>query len=305
MKKLLVLIAALSLFAVACKSDTVIDTTSANADGSAQNENPTGDADTDDGGDDAPEPTTAPAEQATTAPAEQATTDPRDDAAPTAVPDEEPTSAPAEPAPGAAEAIRAVAEADNWCEAANAVEEGTGALDTLTFGDPVQLEQGLTQALAVITLSKRLVPPEIADEVDQTVEAFTTLVTALEDVDWMFIDLDLGIIEEFDGPMELATYNIEYYNFTECGIGEDPGQPPVINDDGTVEGSDDAPEFEGTIRDQAVLGLVEAGFTEAEANCLFANLDFTNPEALADTTALLSVFADCGISLDRLAQLGG
>ncbi|MCO4833632.1 MAG: hypothetical protein KC481_08230 [Acidimicrobiaceae bacterium] len=259
MKKLLVLIAALALFAVGCKSDTTIDASGVGADADAA----------------------------------------------TAVPDEEPTSAPTESDPGAAKAIRAVAQADNWCEAAAVVDEGVEALDTLFFGDPVVLERGLTQALAVMTASARLVPNEIADDLDQTIEGFGALVTALEDVNWTFIDLDLGIIEELGGAMEVATYNIEAYNFTECGIGLDPGLPPVIAEDGTTEGSDDLPEFEGTIRDQAVLGLVEAGFTEAEANCLFENLDFTDPAVLEDVTALLEVFTDCGISLDRLAQLGG
>ena len=259
MKKLLVLIAALSLFAMGCKSDTTIDATGVGADADAV----------------------------------------------AAVPDEEPTSAPTESDPGAAKAIRAVAQADNWCEAAAVVDEGVEALDTLFFGDPVVLERGLTQALAVMTASARLVPNEIADDLDQTIEGFGALVTALDDVNWTFVDLDLSIIEELDGAMEVATYNIEAYNFTECGIGLDPGLPPVIAEDGTTEGSDDLPEFEGTIRDQAVLGLVEAGFTEAEANCLFENLDFTDPAALEDVTALLEVFTDCGISLDRLAQLGG
>jgi len=259
MKKLLVLIAALSLFAMGCKSDTTIDATGVGADADAV----------------------------------------------AAVPDEEPTSAPTESDPGAAEAIRAVAQADNWCEAAAVVDKGAEALDTLFFGDPVVLEQGLTQALAVMTASARLVPNEIADDLDQTIEGLGALVTALDDVNWTFVDLDLSIIEELDGAMEVATYNIEAYNFTECGIGLDPGLPPVIAEDGTTEGSDDLPEFEGTIRDQAVLGLVESGFGEAEANCLFENLDFTDPAALEDVTALLEVFTDCGISLDRLAQLGG
>ena len=259
MKKLLVLIAALSLFAMGCKSDTTIDATGVGADADAV----------------------------------------------AAVPDEEPTSAPTESDPGAAKAIRAVAQADNWCEAAAVVDEGVEALDTLFFGDPVVLERGLTQALAVMTASARLVPNEIADDLDQTIEGFGALVTALDDVNWTFVDLDLSIIEELGGAMEVATYNIEAYNFTECGIGLDPGLPPVIAEDGTTEGSDDLPEFEGTIRDQAVLGLVESGFGEAEANCLFENLDFTDPAALEDVTALLEVFTDCGISLERLAQLGG
>ena len=75
--------------------------------------------------------------------------------------------------------------------------------------------------------------------------------------------------------------------------------------DGTVETDSDLPEFNGTIREQAIQGLVEAGFAEDEANCIFDRLDFTDPAAFSDTTALLEVFSDCGISLDRLAQLGG
>ena len=295
MKKLLVLIAALALFAVGCKSDTTIDASGVGADADAAAAVPD------------EEPTAAPQDDdaPTAVPDEEPTAAPQDDDAPTAVPDEEPTSAPTESDPGAAKAIRAVAQADNWCEAAAVVDEGVEALDTLFFGDPVVLERGLTQALAVMTASARLVPNEIADDLDQTIEGFGALVTALDDVNWTFVDLDLSIIEELDGAMEVATYNIEAYNFTECGIGLDPGLPPVIAEDGTTEGSDDLPEFEGTIRDQAVLGLVEAGFTEAEANCLFENLDFTDPAVLEDVTALLEVFTDCGISLDRLAQLGG
>lgn len=324
MKKLALLIAVLSLFAAACQTDTTIDVAGADQGAGSQpgdaTSTPTGQAETDDTGedpnsddpnsddstttdgtssdDDEPEPTEVPA-------AEEPTTAPQGDAAATSVPTAEPTSAPVGPAPGAAEAIRAVAEADDWCEAASAVEEGTGALDDLNFSDPVLLEQGLTQALAVITTSKRLVPNAIAGDLDQSIEAFTTLVVALEDVNWSFIDLDLGIIEGLDGPMELATYNIEAYNFNECGIGTDPGLPPVIRDDGTVEGSDDIPEFDGTVREQVVLGLVQGGFSEDEANCIVENLDLANPEALSDPSQLLTVFADCGISLDRLAQLGG
>lgn len=276
MQKFVLLMAAISLFGAACNSDTTIDM---GADSGVQATDPTA----------APEPT-ALSTDATTA---------------TAVPAEEPASAPAELDTTAAEAVQMVVDAGDWCTAANAVENGMSGLDTLSFTDPIAVERGIRQSLAVILASKRLVPNEISADLDETIEAFTVLATALEDVNWVFLDLDLSVLDGLDGAIELATYNIESYNFIECGIGPDPGAPPVISDDGTVEGDAELPELNGTIREQAVQGLVEGGFSVEEANCILIDLDFTDPAAMSDLTALLDVFADCGISLDRLAQLGG
>lgn len=295
MKKLVILLAVLSMLFAACATDTTIDAASTAPANDSDSPETNGDNATDVAADDSAEsaaqdpPPTATSQAApTTAPA----------VAPTAAANQSSTNATAEQAA----AIQAVVDADDWCQAAAAVEEGTGVLDTIDFTNPVALEQGFTQAVAVFTAAQRLAPPEISGDVAQVVQAFGGLTAALEDAEWSFIDLDLDIINQFDGPMQLSTYNIEKYNFDVCGVGTDPGEPPTAED---LLSSDDDFQLDGTIRDQAVQGLVQAGFTAEQANCLFGKLDFTDPEALADTTQIFSVFTECGISLDQLAQLGG
>ncbi|MFT5269951.1 MAG: hypothetical protein ACI88C_003397 [Acidimicrobiales bacterium] len=276
MKKCLLLVAVLSMFAAACKSDSTIDMGSEGA-GVAESSGSTGQG----GEGDEPTPRVG-------------VTDSTDAPAATAL-----------PATGVVEAVQAVIDSDDWCTAANAVENSVSALDTLNFTDPIDVEQGITQSLAVITAAKRLVPSEISADLDQSIEAFTILASAFEDVNWVFLDLDLSIIDRLDAPMELATYNIDSYNFAECGIGLDPGPAPVISNDGGGEGDADIAEFDGTIRERAVQSLVDGGLSAEEANCILQYLDFTDPTVMSDPSALLAVFADCGISLDRLAQLGG
>lgn len=316
MKKLVILLAAISVFFTACRTDTTIDTastaptaTAGDTEASDSTAGDEGDEDDDDGDQDADdqdadsaddtasEPTAEPT--ATTAPA---TEEPTATTAPAADSSSADSGATA-PSPDQAAALQAVADADDWCEAANAVESGTLVLDTLDFTDPVALEQAITQAVVVINAAERLAPPEIAEDVAVSVEGFTALAAALEDADWSFIDLDLAVIDDLNADMALATYNIEKYNFEVCDIGTDPGEPPT-EDELLTPPTDDL-EFDGTIRDQAVLGLTQAGFTEAEATCILESLDISDPAAFQDTTALFNVFTDCGISLDRLAQLGG
>lgn len=202
-----------------------------------------------------------------------------------------------------AAAVQAVFEADDWCEAANAVDSGTDVLDTADFTDPVSLEQSFVQALAVVTAAQRLAPPEIAGDVATTVEGFGTLTASLEQVGWSFIDLELNVLDELNAPIQLASYNIQKYNFEVCGVGTDPGLPPSPDD--FTAPTPGGVELDGTIRDQAVQGLVQAGFTEEQASCLLDELDINDPAAFNDTTAILNVFTQCGISLDQLGQLGG
>lgn len=316
MKKFALLIAVLALFAGACSTETTIES------GSDEDIATPNASDTTDTGADAEEaePTTEP----TTAPA-----DATDETEPTAVPAVEPTVAPtaeptevptAEPdddqdgdqggAAGArAEAVQAVLDADDWCTAAKAVEDSADLLDAADFTDPIAVEEGITQILAVITAAQRVAPAEIANDVEQVIAGFSTVASELEAVNWVFLDLDLSVIDVLDGPMSLSNYNIELYGFNECGIGTDPGPPPVILDDGTVEGEDtlgDDEDFqlEGTIREQVVASLIEAGFTESEATCITGEIDLANPAALEDPAAMLAIFSDCGIPLERLVELG-
>ena len=318
MKKLVLLLASMAMLAVACGGNTTIEgdtdersadtetPTSAPESSSEESASSDDDTESDDGTDSgvqaaeptpAPEPTEAEAE-----PEEPAVgTEPADDPEPEEVDDSTDTTVEDAQAETAL-ALAAVQDADDWCSAADAVENGTSAIENVDFADPEALETTYTGVLAVVTASARLAPPEIAGDVETSIGGFRLLTEALEEAEWNFFDLDLGIINDLDAEMQTATYNIERYNFDVCGIGEDPGEAPTAEE---LEADALDLPAEGTVRDQAVLALIEAGFTEEEADCIFNGIDFTDPEAFGDVNLILEVFGDCGIALDRLAELGG
>jgi hypothetical protein len=113
--------------------------------------------------------------------------------------------------------------------------------------------------------------------------------------DYDILNADLSVLDE-DGAGQVATENISTYNEQVCGIADDD------------DSSDDGSGFEtgaGTIREQAVAELVNSGFTQAEAECVFDSFDFTDPDLGSDPSAMIEVFDECGIDLARLAELGG
>ena len=316
MKKLVLLLASMAMLAVACGGNTTIEgdtdersadtetPTSAPESSSEESASSDDDTESDDGADSgvqAAEPTPAP-EPTEAEPEEPAAgTEPADDPEPEEVDDSTDTTVEDAQAETAL-ALAAVQDADDWCSAADAVENGTSAIENVDFADPEALETTYTGVLAVVTASARLAPPEIAGDVETSIGGFRLLTEALEEAEWNFFDLDLGIINDLDAEMQTATYNIERYNFDVCGIGEDPGEAPTAEE---LEADALDLPAEGTVRDQAVLALIEAGFTEEEADCIFNGIDFTDPEAFGDVNLILEVFGDCGIALDRLAELGG
>lgn len=274
MKRLVLILAVFALLAAACNGSTAIDTVS--TDGDATQTQPTA--------------------------VTQQSDPPQDDEPPaTAVPQADeppPTEVPAPEEP--ANTIDFLGS-DDWCTASRTIDERFDELDVIDFGNPEVLERTYTEMLQVMSQAQQIAPPQIAGDVSAALLGFGELSAALAAVNWSFLDLDLSVIDGLDEQLSTAGFNIEKYNFEVCGIGEDPGDAPVPGDDGSA---DDIPT-EGTIRDQAVTGLVESGFTQQEAECLLDRIDFTDPGAFTDTQQLLDVFTECGISLDRLAQLGG
>lgn len=286
MRKLTFLFVVVALFAVACKSDSTVEGGSfADALGADTSDGNTGDENTTDGnnadgntadgnsgdGGDAPPPTQPPA----------------------------PTTPPANNPAGA------FLLSDDWCEAARQVEDEFDTLEFLDPNNPATLEQTYTQIVAIMGEAQRIAPPELQAPLATVLAGFTTINQELAAVGWSFLDLDVSVIENLDDQMSQATFDIERYNFEVCGIdnGFDPADDPSLQPPDPTFG--DTPPLEGSFRDQAVEGLVQSGFTPDEANCLLDRLDFTDPAAFSDPNALFEVFSACGISLDRLGQLGG
>ena len=200
----------------------------------------------------------------------------------------------------------------DWCDFARQVEESNDNLDFES--SPAELESALNEFTDFLDEAKGRAPGEISDQVDMAAEAFQDLKGELADADYDFFNLDLSVFNALDTPELLAaTDDIDIYNEANCGIPRDSSSTDVGSTDAP---SDDAPaddsgddDFEipedGTVRDALVTGFVQSGFTQQEAECLANSI---SPEDLAnaqDPTALLAIFDDCGIGLERLAQLGG
>ena len=168
------------------------------------------------------------------------------------------------------------------------------------FDDPEQLEATLTEMLELSDFAKQFAPPELAADIEISFEAFQDVADALEVVGYDFINADLSGLEDVDGSIEAANDRIEQYNVQVCGF-----DPAGLDD---VDSGDDDAAFDpaaGTIREQVIAGLVDEGFTADEAECLFDTIDFDDPGLLADTEALIGLFSECGIGIERLAELGG
>jgi len=288
MKRLLV-IAVFVLFAAACSAETAVDLGASSDTAAAPAQDAQENQDSQDTGE-APTAEVAEAESA----------EPTAPSAPTVAP------APTVDTGSAAAQLGA----DDWCTAAAQIEESFDELDLVDFSDPVALEAVYVRSAALLDQIQAIAPPAIAADVAVTREGFLIITGALREAEWDFLNVDLSVIDELDQQQEIAGYNIEKYNFDVCGLGEDPGDAPILDDSfgDSVEGSEATESEEllsGTIGEQAIANLVASGFTEAEATCILDGVDIFNPEALANFENMLQVFDECGISIDRLSQIGG
>ena len=86
---------------------------------------------------------------------------------------------------------------------------------------------------------------------------------------------------------------IDAFNEEWCGLEPDP------DDD-----DDDFDPSLGSLRDQFILALTDAGFTEDEAVCVFENYDFAATDTIGEDDAIGAALVACGISPERLLEVG-
>lgn len=191
----------------------------------------------------------------------------------------------------------------DWCTAARSVREATVAMDEIDPTDPASVEGALTQLRERTEAAAPLAPDEIADDVAVSLDLLRRVDDALAAADYDFVRADLSTIAGDDGASEAADDRIEAFNAEACGI---PPMADAAADDETA--SADGPVLDpadGPVRDQTIALLVERGFTEAEAACLFDNIDLNDPDLSTDQEALLALIATCDLDLERLSGLGG
>ncbi len=186
---------------------------------------------------------------------------------------------------------------DGWCDFARRVE---AANDDLDFeSSPEDLEAAFNEFSGLLNEARARAPGEISGAVDEAADAFDALGAELRSVNFDLFELDLAAFNELDTPeLQEATDAIDIYNERECGI-------PREEDSFEDPGDDEPLPTEGTVRDALVEGFVQGGFTQEEAECLADNVTLEELANAEDPQQLFEVFERCGISLDRLAELGG
>lgn len=203
--------------------------------------------------------------------------------------------------------------AESWCDFVVESDAVDAIFDTLGV-DPAETEAGLETVEGFVQRLPDEAPPEISDDAQVIADGTQMLVDAFRTADFQIADVDLSFMAdpELEESLDVAGENIDVYTEKECGrpfgqtgtdTSESGASDPDAGDD--ADGSDDFDPANGTLRDQLVAQFESIGLTKDESTCIAANLDFADPAVQSgDIAAMLDVFEECGIGLDRLAELG-
>lgn len=202
--------------------------------------------------------------------------------------------------------------AEGWCDFLQKSDEVDKILDALG-SDPGAVETGLREVESIAKELKEVAPSEIADDAKVVADGALTLVDAFADANFNIVDVDLAILSdtELEAERDASGDALDAFSQRECGRSfgqDDAGSDDDANTDesGDSEGSGDFDPSNGTLRDQLISQFESIGLTQEESSCIAGNLDFADPAVQSgDIGAMLSVFEECEIGLDRLAQLGG
>lgn len=211
------------------------------------------------------------------------------------------------------------ATAESWCDFADESDVVDDVFDSLG-DDPAQIEPGLKRVEGFVERLDDEAPAEIADDAKVFADGTQMLIDAFAEADYQLLDADLSFMADGDleDRLDAAGDNIDVYTERECGrsFGVNSTTDTSVGDDTSDEAddadtSDDAGDADfdpanGTLREQLIVQFESIGLDTDEATCIADNLDFDDPAVQSgDIGAMLGVFEDCGIGLDRLAELGG
>lgn len=202
----------------------------------------------------------------------------------------------------------------DWCTFVDEADAVEAVFDS--FGaNPAGLEAGMETVRDISQRLPNAAPDEIKADATVLSEGTLRLVAAIETADYNMLDADLSFMTDdgLEDRLDEATDNLDEYTQRECGRDfgsgdddeDDEGDVTTAGDDPDDADDSDFDPSDGTIREQMVAQFEEFGFSSAEATCISENLDFSDPAVQSgDAAAMISVFDTCGISVDRLADLG-
>ena len=197
--------------------------------------------------------------------------------------------------------------AASWCDFVTESDVVDEIFDSLGV-DPAETESGLKRVEEFVKQLPKEAPPEIAEDATTIADGAQLLIDAFASADFDIADADLSFMSdsELEANLDAAGERIDVYTQNECGrpFGEDDA---ASDSDPSEDGGSDS-DFDpagGTLRDQLIAQFESIGLTNEESSCIAANLDFSDPAVQSgDVAAMLDVFETCGISLDRLVELG-
>jgi hypothetical protein len=203
------------------------------------------------------------------------------------------------------------ATAESWCDFAEESDVVDDVFDSLG-ADPSQVESGLKQVEGFVQQLPDEAPEEIADDAKVLADGTQLLIDAFADADYQLLDADLSFMSdsELEAQLDEASDNIDAYTERECGrpFGDNSDSDAAPTDgegEADTEGTDDFDPGDGTLREQLIVQFESIGLSNSEASCIADNLDFGDPAVQSgDIGAMIGVFEECGIGLDRLAELG-
>ncbi len=199
-----------------------------------------------------------------------------------------------------------------WCGLMDEANEVDQLFDEFVSLDPAAMETALNRVAEVVKLIEPAAPPEIKDDAKVLADSTTQLIDAVAAADYSLLDADVSFLSDpaEQAKVDAANDNLDEFSKRECGQPFGGESDDVSSDDGSGDdGSGDDSTFDpaaGTIREQLVNQFVSIGLTQEEAECMADNVDPADESVLSgDQEAVFALFEACGISLSRLAELGG
>ena len=179
-----------------------------------------------------------------------------------------------------------------WCTVAAELVVLSDEFEAASVSDPDEVERTLTAFVDRMALIAFIAPPEIVDDVAQSVGAFGDMLVILEAAAFDLGAADLSAIESQRPALEESSNRIATYNRSVCGLDPDAvegsevgGVPaPVASTSTSI-----APATESR-RDAAIDLLTDSGYTTEEAECIVNEIE--------NGLATQDVLSACDVSLE-------
>lgn len=227
--------------------------------------------------------------------------------------------------------------AADWCDYGQQIRDRGEAFEAVDFMDPERLKVVLDDMQSVLADAVRVAPSEIRSDVELSRDGFQAFYSALESADFDVFSADPVALERLGTDFEAATERIAEYNREVCGFVDDADDGAALDDlledvpsdmrSDAAEALEQLDEFQELIGDDGIDELLadetissmfvdqlitefeRQGFTPDEARCMAEAYDLesilTGDFDPMDESGTFAIFEQCGISTQRLMEIGG